>query len=165
MTLLWSSQPLPWLLIQQNFLMWFSPYEGRSTHCSPQQEHAKPPARPQWNRMSLLSPHLALQHKPLIFCGSLLASLHCRRVVWITNPITMRQLGSEAPPPPGAFEESVHVLSGGPLLWPAPLVSISCGDSIDTLKEEANEYAILRCAENARMEEGCHRWECLRHRY
>lgn len=63
-----------------------------------------------------------------------------------------------------AFEDSVHVLSGGPLLWPAPLVSISSGDSIDTLKGGSKWISrpkMCWCQDGG----GCHRRECLGHRY
>ena len=112
--------------------MWFSPYEGRRTHCSPQQRAHKAASPASGDRMSLLSPHLAFQHKPLIFCGSLLASLHCRRVVWITRPIC-EAAGFRVPPSSRPLK-SLSVFCRGPLLWPAPLVSISSGDSTDTLK-------------------------------
>lgn len=131
--------------------MWFSPYEGRRTHCSPQQRASKAASLASGDRMSLLSPHLALQHKPLIFCGSLLASLHCRRVVWITSPIC-EAAEFQVPPPPGLWRVcpcSVEVPYCGQHLWSL----LAVGTALILKKEEANEYPVLRCAEKWRMEE------------
>ena len=114
--------------------------------------------------MSLLSLHLALQHKSLIFCGSLLASLQCGRVVWITSPIC-ESAGFRRPPFSWPLKSrSVFCLEVSP-----------CGQHLCSLlavgrasireKEEAFGCPVLRCAEKCQYGRGCCSHECLGHRY
>lgn len=93
--------------------------------------------------MSLLSPHLAspAQASNFLWLAAGLPSM------WESSVDNKPHLGGiwvpERPPAPTpapqfllqAFEESTHVLSGGLPLWPAPLFSISSGDSLNTLKD------------------------------
>lgn len=120
----------PWLFTEQNFFKWSS-----WAHPFPHsKEHSKPLAQPVETGSPSCLNIWPLQNKPLIFCGSRLASLHCGRVVWLMSPM-WEAAGFRAPAPLlQAFEQSIRALPGALPLWPAPLFSISSGESIDMLK-------------------------------
>lgn len=83
--------------------------------------------------MSLLSRHLASPAQASNFLW-LSVGLPSMWGSGVDNKPHLR--GSWVPEAPllQAFEESIHVLPGGLPLWPAPLFSISCEESIEMLK-------------------------------
>lgn len=101
--------------------------------CPPQQRVLKATSPANGDRMSLLSRHLAspAQASNFLWLSAGLPSM------WESGVDNEPHLwGSWVPEAPllQAFEESIHVLPGVLPLWPAPLFSISSGESIDMQK-------------------------------
>lgn len=132
----------------------------RIPHVHHSKEHSKPLAWPVETGCPCCLDIWPLQNKPLIFCGSLLASLQCGRVVWITSPIC----GAAGFQRPTFFRP----LKNPPMFC---LEVSHCGQHLCSLltmgrasiysRREANECPILRCAKAYQYGEGCCRQQGL----